>query len=153
MKTRIDEKVLDIIKTKYTLSLSLDKILDYVYDNYLEVEYERCMKQDIVDIDNLIIGKTVGEVIDYLKTLDSTKIINRDYYYEASYLTLEGEHEETDEEYALRLYSKILIPSEKAIYEEKKKRKELIRFRKELKEKLKNVNEKLSKIGYDSLME
>lgn len=148
MEKRIDEKILDIIKRKYTLSLSLDKILDYVYDNYLEVEYERCMKQDIVDIDNLIIGKTVGEVIDYLKTLNTSHIISRDYYYETSYLTLESKHEETDEEYALRLYSKILIPSEKAIYEEKKKRKELLKTKEELKKKLKEVEKNLNKKIY-----
>lgn len=127
----------------YQFSDKFDKILKYAEDNqYLnELNYKRISKERTSSIYYEIYGNTVLKVIKNLQDMRGEAVIYTNEDNDDIFIS--WYEDETDQEYSDRLYLECIHPAIMEMRDIEIRRKELIRYKQELKQKLNQLNKEL----------
>lgn len=123
----------------------IDKIMDYVYgNNVLPYEYARRKIGKSNDISHLVLEVPLVEAI---KNLIHLKDVYKDARLETNYngdLLLSFVDDETDDEYAKRIFYSVISPVDRKFEKAKNKREDLLKEKDTIEKRLKEINSLLS---------
>lgn len=130
---------------KSFLSNPIDKIMDYVYENnILPYEYARRKVGKSSDISHMVLQLPLEEAI---KNLIDLKGMYKHACLETNYnsdLLLSFVDNETDEEYAKRIFYSVISPVDRKFEKAKNKKEDLLKEKDTIEKRLKEINRLLS---------
>lgn len=138
----IPSNILKIIRTEWQMGDRLDMVIDHMNKEIHEANdtifkrHKKFIQYGELEFD----GKTVQEAIDILMRFNRDDIIEIDEYIRE--LTVGGYEDETDDEYATRIYP-LFRSYSTALAQQERDKKELIEERKNLKKRLKEIDKML----------
>lgn len=143
---RIEQRILDKMSIRWIWANPFNEIVEQVYKDYQYTHnYLRynTTKQILQFDTNKIFGHPIASVIDYLKTLDQSAIIDiQDECHGEFEISLFKYKEELDEDYIIRLHT-IFSGADFRLTKIKKERSKLKKRKNELINEIKEINKKL----------
>ena len=144
---RIPKNIVVLAERTYKSFLCnpIEKIMAYIYENnVLPYEYARRKVSKVCDISNRTLQVPLGEAIENLIDLkDRYKNACLETNYNGD-LILSFVEEETDDEYARRIFFSVISPIDKKFEKAKNKKEDLLKEKADLEKRLKEINGLLS---------
>lgn len=138
---KIPEDILALTKRHWANSLRrpFDELVKHMYENKIGIyEYKRRKIGRTLDITENILGKSLESVIKYLSSLNK-EAASLDISC-GEQLVLRYAEEETDNEWAQRIYYNVLIPLDWTFERARNKRADLLKEKQNLEKRLKEIN-------------